>query len=93
VDETVQRTNFEYTLQLQGEIKNRFFYSAGGSVEKNHLYGITGAPRLGLSYDVVRPRHEVVPRHAAARQRRHRRAGAIARRPVRQPLHKIARCR
>jgi iron complex outermembrane receptor protein/vitamin B12 transporter len=54
-DETIQRTNFEYTLQLQGEIKNRFFYSAGGSIEKNHLYGITGAPRLGLSYDAVRP--------------------------------------
>jgi iron complex outermembrane receptor protein/vitamin B12 transporter len=54
-DETVQRTNFEYTLQLQGEIKSRFFYSAGGSIQKNHLYGITGAPRLGLSYDAIRP--------------------------------------
>jgi iron complex outermembrane receptor protein/vitamin B12 transporter len=54
-DRTIQRTNFEYTLQLQGEIKSRFFYSAGGGIEKNHLYGITGAPRLGLSYDVVRP--------------------------------------
>ncbi len=54
-DEKTQRTNFEYTLQLQGEIKSRFFYSAGGSVEKNHLYGITGAPRIGLSYAPVRP--------------------------------------
>ena len=49
-DRTIQRTNFEYTLQLQGEIKSRLFYSAGGSIEKNHLYGITGAPRFGLSY-------------------------------------------
>ena len=49
-DETVQRTNFEYTAQFQGEVKNRLFYSAGGSLEKNHLYGITGAPRIGLSY-------------------------------------------
>jgi len=54
-DEQIKRTNFAYTVQLQGEIKNRFFYSAGGSLEKNHLYGITGAPRLGLSYDAVRP--------------------------------------
>jgi len=54
-DEKVQRTNFEYTLQLQGEIKSRLFYSAGGGLEKNHLYGITGAPRLGLSYAPVRP--------------------------------------
>ena len=50
-----QRTNFEYTLQLQGAIKNRFFYSAGGGVEKNHLYGFTGTPRIGLSYAPVRP--------------------------------------
>ena len=49
-NEQTQRTNFEYTLQLQGEIKSRVFYSAGGGIEKNHLYGITGAPRLGLSY-------------------------------------------
>ena len=54
-NETIQRTNFEYTLQLQGDIKNRLFYSAGGSLEKNHLYGITGAPRIGISYVPVRP--------------------------------------
>ncbi len=49
-NEKIQRTNFEYALQLQGEIKERLFYSFGGSVEKNHLYGITGTPRLGLTY-------------------------------------------
>jgi len=54
-DEKLQRKNYEYTLQLQGEIKSRFFYSAGGGVEKNHLYGITGSPRVGLSYAPVRP--------------------------------------
>jgi vitamin B12 transporter len=54
-DEKLQRTNYEYTLQLQGEIKSRFFYSAGGGIEKNHLYGITGTPRLGVSYAPVRP--------------------------------------
>ncbi len=55
VTDQTQRTNFEYTLQLQGEIKSRVFYSAGGGIEKNHLYGITGAPRLGLSYVPVYP--------------------------------------
>jgi iron complex outermembrane receptor protein/vitamin B12 transporter len=54
-DEKTQRTNYEYTLQLQGEVKSRVFYTAGGSVEKNHLYGITGAPRIGLSYQPVFP--------------------------------------
>jgi iron complex outermembrane receptor protein/vitamin B12 transporter len=35
--------------------KNRLFYSAGGAVEKNHLYGIAGTPKLGLAYVPVRP--------------------------------------
>jgi len=54
-EEKTQRTNFEFTLQLQGEVKSRVFYSAGGSFEKNHLYGTTGAPRLGLAYAPVFP--------------------------------------
>jgi iron complex outermembrane receptor protein/vitamin B12 transporter len=54
-DEKLQRRNYEYTLQLQGEVKSRLFYSAGGGIEKNHLYGITGTPRLGVSYVPVRP--------------------------------------
>ncbi len=52
--EKINRTNFEYNLQFQGEFWNRLFYSAGGAVEKNHLYGIAGTPRLGLSYVPVR---------------------------------------
>lgn len=50
-----QRTNFEYNLQVQGDIKSRFFYSLGGSVQKNHLYGIAGEPRVGFAYVPVRP--------------------------------------
>jgi vitamin B12 transporter len=53
--ETVQRTNFEYNLQFQGQAWGRFFYSAGGAIEKNHLYGIAGTPRIGLGYVPVRP--------------------------------------
>ena len=51
----VKRTNYLYTLQLQGDIKHRLFYSLGGAVEDNNLYGIAGTPRLGLSYAPVRP--------------------------------------
>ncbi len=54
LNEQTQRTNFEYNLQLQGDIRNRLFYSFGGSLQKNHLYGIAGTPRLGLSYTAVR---------------------------------------
>ena len=53
--QSTQRTNFEYNLQFQGEFWHRLFYSAGGALEKNHLYGIAGTPRLGLSYVPVRP--------------------------------------
>jgi iron complex outermembrane receptor protein/vitamin B12 transporter len=53
-DEQIKRRNYEYTLQFQGDIKNRLFYSAGGAIEKNHLYGIAGTPRIGLAYIPVR---------------------------------------
>jgi vitamin B12 transporter len=53
--EQIQRTNFEYNAQFQGEFWNRLFYSAGGAVVKNHLYGVKGTPKLGLSYVPVRP--------------------------------------
>ena len=54
-NEVIQRRNFEYTLQFSGDIKRRVFYSAGGAVEKNHLYGVAGTPRLGVAYAPVRP--------------------------------------
>jgi len=50
-----QRTNFEYTLQFQGEFFNRLFYSAGGAIERNNLYGTAGTPRIGLAWVPVRP--------------------------------------
>jgi vitamin B12 transporter len=54
-NEATQRTNFEYNLQLQGEFFSRLFYSAGGAIEKNHLYGIAGTPKIGLAYVPVQP--------------------------------------
>jgi vitamin B12 transporter len=54
-NQSIKRRNFEYNLQFQGEFWNRLFYSAGGALEKNHLYGIAGTPRLGVSYVPVRP--------------------------------------
>jgi len=54
-NQKLQRTNFQYTLQLQGDIKNRLFYSLGGAFEKNHLYGTAGTPRIGLAYVPIVP--------------------------------------
>ena len=53
--EIIQRTNYEWNLQFQGEVKGRFSYSLGGAIEKNHLYGIAGTPRIGFTYVPVRP--------------------------------------
>ena len=53
--ETTGRRNYDYTLGFQGDIRNRLFYSLGGGIEKNHLYGVEGTPRLGLAWYPVRP--------------------------------------
>ncbi len=52
------RTNYLYTVQVQSDIKHRLFYFGGGSVEDNQLLGILGTPRLGLTYDAIRPGHK-----------------------------------
>ena len=52
---SLERSNYDYTLELQGDLKGRFFYTLGGGVEKNELYGTVGTPRLGAAYYVVPP--------------------------------------
>jgi vitamin B12 transporter len=55
LDQTIERANYDYTAQLQGSFHSRVFYSLGGGVEKNQLFGTVGTPRLGLAYYPVRP--------------------------------------
>ncbi len=55
LDQTLDRRNYDYTAQLQGDYHSRLFYSLGGGVEKNQLFGTQGVPRLGLAYYPVRP--------------------------------------
>ena len=57
--EHIKRTNYQYTLQLQGDIKNRLFYSLGGAIERNELYGTAGTPRFGLAWVPVRPGNQL----------------------------------
>ena len=54
-NQSVGRSNYDYTLQFTGDIRNRLFYSFGGAVQRNSLYGTQGEPQLGLSYYAVRP--------------------------------------
>src|SRR5215469_3235182 len=57
--EHIKRTNYQYTVQLQGDIKNRLFYSLGGAIERNNLYGTAGTPRFGLAWVPVRPGNQL----------------------------------
>lgn len=53
--EALERANYDYMLAFNGDFKNRVFYSLGGGVQKNQLYGTVGTPRIGVSYYPVRP--------------------------------------
>ncbi len=53
---SLERANYDYLGEIQGNLfKNRVYYSLGGGVEKNQLFGTVGEPRLGLTYYPVRP--------------------------------------
>ncbi|HEX5236716.1 MAG TPA: TonB-dependent receptor [Silvibacterium sp.] len=54
-NEDLERTNYDYMLALNGDFKQRVFYSLGGGIEKNQLYGTAGTPRIGVSYYPIRP--------------------------------------
>jgi len=55
ISESLERPNFDYTLQFAGDFKNRFFYQLGGGVQKNHVYGVQGTPRVSSAYYLQRP--------------------------------------
>ncbi|HEX3471002.1 MAG TPA: TonB-dependent receptor plug domain-containing protein [Silvibacterium sp.] len=53
--ETLERTNYDYMLEINGDFRQRLFYSLGGGIQKNQLYGTEGTPRIGVAYYAVRP--------------------------------------
>ena len=55
INQSIDRVNYDYTGQVQGDYHNRLFYSVGGGIEKNHLFGTVGTPRVGLAYYPVHP--------------------------------------
>jgi iron complex outermembrane receptor protein/vitamin B12 transporter len=54
-NENLERTNYDYMLALNGDFKQRLFYSLGGGIQKNQLYGTEGTPRVGFSWYPIRP--------------------------------------
>jgi vitamin B12 transporter len=53
--ETLERANYDYMLAFNGDFHRRIFYSLGGGIQKNQLYGTEGTPRVGVTYYAVRP--------------------------------------
>ena len=52
---TLGLNHYAGAVSLQGELHHRFFYQASGFLDHSPIYGITGTPRLGLTYVPVRP--------------------------------------
>ena len=54
-NESLERANYDYMLAFNGDYKQRVFFSLGGGIQKNQLYGTQGTPRAGVSWYVIRP--------------------------------------
>ena len=49
----IERGNSSYTLELQGDLHNRLFYTLGGGLEKNGLFGFAASPRASLAWQLA----------------------------------------
>ena len=56
INESADRTNYDYLASVHGDFKNRFFYTLGGSLEHYSLFGTQTTPRAGFTYYALRPR-------------------------------------
>ena len=52
---STDRNNFSYLMEIQGGLWNRLFYTLGGGIENNAVFGVAGTPRASLAYYLVRP--------------------------------------
>jgi vitamin B12 transporter len=55
-DETIGATNYDYLASIHGDIKSRFFYYLGGSLEHYSLFGTYTTPRAGFTVYALKPR-------------------------------------
>jgi iron complex outermembrane receptor protein/vitamin B12 transporter len=56
IDESIQRTNYDYLFGAHGDFKSRLFYTLGGDIRRYQLIGNGFSPHAGLSFYAVRPR-------------------------------------
>ena len=53
--EPTDRNNFSCMMAVQGGLWNRLFYTLGGGIENNAVFGVEGTPRVSLAYYLRRP--------------------------------------
>jgi iron complex outermembrane receptor protein/vitamin B12 transporter len=51
----ISRGNYSYTVQISGDVRNRFYYNIGSGIENNGLFGLAGTPRASVAYYLARP--------------------------------------
>ncbi len=51
----IERGNYSYTVQFEGDIRNRLYYTLGSGLEDNGLFGFAATPRASLAYYLFRP--------------------------------------
>lgn len=56
VNESTERTNYDYLASVHGDFKNRFFYTLGGSLMHYSFFGVQTTPRAGFTFYALRPR-------------------------------------
>jgi len=50
---SIERGNSSYTLEVQGDIRSRLFYTVGGGLEDNGLFGFAATPRASLAWQAT----------------------------------------
>lgn len=55
-DKQAERTNYDYLAAVQGDYKNRFFYTIAGSLEHYSEFGTQTTPRASFSLYALKPR-------------------------------------
>ncbi|HEV2215884.1 MAG TPA: TonB-dependent receptor plug domain-containing protein, partial [Terracidiphilus sp.] len=56
VQESTERTNYDYIAAVHGDFKNRLYYTLGGSLEHYSLFGVQTTPRAGVVVYALKPR-------------------------------------
>jgi iron complex outermembrane receptor protein/vitamin B12 transporter len=56
IDESINRTNYDYLFGAHGDFKSRLYYTLGGDIRRYQVIGNGFSPHAGLSFYAVRPR-------------------------------------